>query len=153
MCSLHKLFALVVLLVLPACRDFGPEPTGPYDYMFLDRNGGGDLGFKVIPISTPDSVQVVVTHREFRDTTVEMVLVRSDTTAKPFDSLFSALRGEARITGDFRQSTLPTGTWVRVYVVQAESKWQVTNVDLRNTLLEFEEIVRNNLGPFQPLAP
>ncbi len=149
----YKFFALIFLGLLPSCRDFGPEPAGPYDYTFIDRNGAGDLGFNLFPTSSADSIQVVVIHQQFRDTTSEMVLLRTDSTAKSFNALLSALRGDITITGDFRQSTLPTGTWVRVYMIKGQAKFEVTNADLRNTLLVFEQIVRSNLGKFQPLAP
>jgi hypothetical protein len=72
-------------------------------------------------------------------------LVNNTAIAASVDALTRALGGEYQIKGDFKQSLLPTGTWVRVYMMQRKSKEEVTNVELRNRLLAFEEIVRSRL--------
>jgi hypothetical protein len=147
------LFALLGLLLLPSCRDLGIGPTGPYDYMFVERVGAGDLGFNVFPKSSADSFQVEVTHREFHDTTIAMILVKNDTNSTSFEALIRALQGDEQISGDFRQSTLPTGTWVTVFMIKGPNRFEVTDVGLRNLLLPFEQMVRGKLGQPHALAP
>ncbi len=148
------IFIVLVILVLAlSCHDFATGPTGPYDSMVLERTGAGDLAFNVIPLSPMDSFHVQVTHLEFRDTTVILTLVRSEANALALDALSGALSGTMTITGDFQQSRLPAGTWVKVYMSKGQGKFEVTNVDLRNKLLPFEQLVRYQLGIVYPLAP
>jgi len=140
-----------VILILPAltmfmsCGDLSTGPSGPYDFMSLERKGGGDLAFTVTPTIDPGTLEVSVTHKDFRDTSIVLSLLKNSAIAASVDALTRALGGEYQIKGDFKQSTLPTGTWVMVYLVRSSGKNEVTNVDLRNKLLAFEGIVRSRL--------
>lgn len=141
-----SVFALLFSFTMcTSCGNESTGPSGPYDCMFLERNGGGDLAFTVTPTMNPGTFEVAVTHREFRDTSIVMSLVKNETISASIDALTKALGGEYEIKGDFKQSSLPTGTWVRVYLVRSSGKDEVTNVELRNTLLAFEGIIRSRL--------
>jgi hypothetical protein len=89
--AIHLTSGLILLLAVQSCKEFATQPIGPYDYMVLERTGAGNLGFNVFPKSDPDSFQVQISCLEFRDTTIEMVLVRRDTNTRPFAALSSAL--------------------------------------------------------------
>lgn len=136
------LFSLTMCM---SCGDQSTGPNGPYDFMSFERLGGGDLAFTVTPTFDPGIFAVAVTHREFRDTMITISLLKNSAIAASVEALTRALGGEYQIEGDFKQSSLPTGTWVRVYLVQGESKVEVTNVELRENLLSFEGIVRSRL--------
>ncbi len=136
---------LFALTLLASCGDQSTGPGGPYDCMSFERSGAGDLAFTVTPTFVPGTLEVSVTHKDFRDTLIVISLVKSTAGAPSVDALTRALGGEFQIKGDFKQSSLPTGTWVRVYLVRSNGKDEVTNVDLRNHLLDFEEIVRSRL--------
>jgi hypothetical protein len=57
------------------------------------------------------------------------------------------LQGKTQIVGDFKQSTLPTGTWSFLYVVKGSEQIEITNTDLRNVLSNFENIVNAKMQP------
>lgn len=140
-----RFLVFFVMAVFFSCQKHGTEPAGSYDSMVLQRSGGGDLAFNITPLAGPESYQIVVTHREFRDTTIQMVVVRSDAYARTFEALTVALNGQAPITGDFKEGTLPMGSWVRVYMVKGDRRDEVTNTQLRDLLLPFEPLVRSYL--------
>ncbi len=147
--KIMRYFSVILVLLawtnFLSCGDQLTGPSGPYDYMSLERGGAGDLAFTVTPTIVPGTFQVSVTHREFRDTSIVISIMSNTAIAASVDALTRALGGEYQIKGDFKQSSLPTGTWVRVYLVRSSGKDEVTNVDLRNRLLSFEEIVRSRL--------
>ncbi len=145
MCTSGATLVCIVVIAFASCGDQSTEPSGPYDCMSLERSGGGALAFTVTPTIVSGTFQVSVTHRDFRDTSIVISLVNNTAIAASVDALTRALGGEYQIKGDFKQSLLPTGTWVRVYMMQRKSKEEVTNVELRNRLLAFEEIVRSRL--------
>jgi hypothetical protein len=134
-----------VLLSFGSCEDLSTHPNGPYDLMQFERGGGGNLEFIVSPSISIDALEIVVTRLEFRDTTIQMVVFKNATNATTFEALENGLSGLCQITGDFTPSRLPTGTWVRVYMVEDSRKEEVTNIELRNSLLNFEQIVRDKL--------
>jgi hypothetical protein len=136
---------LAATIAFVSCGDQLTGPSGPYYAMSLERKGAGDLAFTVAPTVVAGVLSVSVTHREFRDTSIVLSLVNSTAIAASVDALTRALGGEYQIKGDFKQSSLPTGTWVRVYLVQGAGKEEVTNVELRESLLSFEGIVRSRL--------
>jgi len=120
------------------------QPSYQYDKMLFIRNGGGDKVFNVIPTTTADAFQVNVSRLDFQDTTITMTLSRDSTNAIVFDALTKSLCGLKRLTGDFQQSTLPTGSWAYIYIVKGNTKTEITNTQLRDTLMAFENIVAKN---------
>jgi hypothetical protein len=134
-----------VIFSFGSCHDLSTHPNGPFDFMVFERGGGGNLEFNVYPPTSIDDLEIVVTRLEFRDTTIQMVVPKSATNATTFEALENGLSGLYQITGDFTPSRLPTGTWVRVYMVKDSRREEVTNIELRNSLLNFEQIVRDKL--------
>ena len=55
------------------------------------------------------------------------------------------MNNQIQINGDFKQSTLPSGTWASIYLVTDEKETEVTNTELRNLLLKFEQIIRDKI--------
>jgi hypothetical protein len=144
----------LALLCWTSCNDlgtpFGWPYLGPFDSMCIDREGGGDLGFVVLPAMIADRqagevFTAIVSHRNFKDTTIVIAISRDEVGGASSDAFMSSLLGLRLITGDFKQSSLPTGTWVKVYLMNGEFKQEVTNVDLRELLLKFEDCVRKKV--------
>ena len=132
-------FALIAA-ALSSCK--GPtEPTETYDHFLFDREGGGAKTFTVNQTGRADSVVIHVSFYNYRDTVVEFSSCSADSDADSFKALDDALHGRVAIPGDFKQSTLPTGTWAYLYVVRDTQRTEITNTDLRNRLLPFETIV------------
>jgi hypothetical protein len=144
----------LVVLCWTSCSDFatgfGWPYLGPFDSMCIERQGGGDLGFVVLPAmmaewQAGEVFTAIVSHRNFKDTTIVVAISRDEVGSASSDAFMSSLLGLRQITGDFKQSSLPTGTWVKVYLMNREFKQEVTNVDLRELLLKFEDCVRKKV--------
>jgi hypothetical protein len=87
----------------------------------------------------------MVARKDFRDTTVNLIITKSVTTVSVFDTLTQALNHRIELTGSFKQDTIPTGTWAHIYFVASAEKTEVTSIDLRITLLKVEQMVRAKL--------
>jgi hypothetical protein len=143
-CLLSVFFFCACILSI-SCKDrsLQPEQTGEwYDYMLFDRTGGGNLEFRLSPTEGRDTFVVTIDKISYRDTILQSALIPSVEYKGMFDTLARVLSGQLTIEGAFRQSTLPTGTWANIYVVNKYNKKEVTDTALRSTLLRFEPIVR-----------
>lgn len=80
--------------------------------------------------------------KDFRDTTINLIITKGITTASVFDTLTQALNHRIEFNGSFKQDTIPSGTWAHIYFGAGAEKIEVTNVDLRNTLLKVERMLR-----------
>jgi hypothetical protein len=139
----------MILLVANISCDQGASGPGIryYDSLLFVRGGGGDKSFTVVPLQSPKLVEISVTRYQFRDTLVSFQCNSDESSAGAFSSLDDAMHDRVTITGDFHQSTLPTGTWAFLYMVRNSDKSEITNTDLRNQLLGFEALVQQHFPP------
>ena len=144
---LSQLF--LVLAITTITCDQGANQTGArvYDHVLFVRQGGGDKMFTIEPVQPPDIISIAVSRYQFRDTLVQFHCSRDGSTSDLFDALFQTLNGGIEIKGDFRQPTVPTGTWAFLYVVRNGEQLEITNTDLRNRLLPFERLVESYFPP------
>jgi len=118
---------------------------GLYDYMHFERAGGGQKDFDLYATNDSNKLKVIVSKYNFRDTTIQIILDRSSDNAIYFSDFNKALDNKIQLDGDFTQSTLLTGTWSYIYFVSNNNQTEVKNVDLRNSLLYFEQIVESKI--------
>ncbi len=147
--TLYCLVLLAPVACDPKFIEPGPQPQplpGAFESMLFVRKGGGDKAFIVQQTHAPDSVLIAVSEYDFHDTIVQFFSRRDANTDDAFNALDSALDGRIDITGDFKQSQLPTGTWAYFYMIQDSARYEVTNAALRNRLFPFEKIVTSHFG-------
>jgi hypothetical protein len=141
------LTAVLTIVAMLSCanntRD--DQAAGQYEKLHFQRDGGGNISFTLSPTDVEDSFEVKVDKLNFRDTTITVILTRDDSNRAALDALSETLRGKNRITGDFRQPTLPTGTWARWTAIQGDAETEITSRELRDRLLPLENIVENRL--------
>jgi len=113
--------------------------------MHFERQGGGEMVFDVYKTGNNDQLKVVVSKFGFRDTTIQITLDNNTESSFAFSAFDKATNNQTQINGNFKQSTLPTGTWSFIYFNTLEMQTEVTNTDLRNTLLYFEQLVRGKV--------
>ena len=141
------LLIIGVTLFIVSCKDKSTEPIqATYNQMLFDREGGGNIVFTATPVPSKDTLQIIVTKYAFRDTSIQRSIPKISTSIGIFDTLTEALSGQIQITGSYVQDTTAiVGTWAYVYMINGSDKTQVTNVTLRNTLLQLEAIVESKL--------
>jgi len=121
------------------------EVKGFYDSMNFVREGGGEIEFNLYTTGNSNELNAVVTKYAFRDTTIQITIDANSANSSAFSALNKAMNNQIQLNGDYKQSTLPTGTWAYIYLVNENKQTEVTNTGLRNSLLEFEKLVRDKI--------
>jgi len=131
---------LILITTFSSCKMDSNSVKGFYDSMHFVRDGGGQIDFIVQTTDNSDKVKVIVSKYNFRDTTLQFLIDKNADNAIAFSSFHNALNSQTQINGDFKQSTLETGTWSYIYFISNGKETEVTNSELRNSLLKFEQI-------------
>jgi len=136
---------LFFALILSGCKKDPDVVKGFYESMHFIRQGGGQIDFNLYPTDNSDQLKVVVSEYSFRDTTIQIFIDNSDDNASVFSTLNKAMNNQLQINGDFQQSALATGTWSYIYFAANNIETEVTNTELRNSLLKFEQLVKDKI--------
>ncbi len=136
---------LFSIVICTGCEKNSLIVTGFYNSMHFVRQGGGQIDFSIYPNDNFDQVNAVVTKYSYRDTTIQITIPLNDEFESTFSSLKQAMNNQIQINGDFQQSTLRTGTWSYIYMVDDNTETEVTNTDLRNSLHKFEQLLREKI--------
>jgi hypothetical protein len=129
------------LILVSGCK----KEKGYFDSMHFVRTGGGQIDFTLYPTDNSDTLEVMVSEYDYKDTTVLLIIANTIDYSSLFTTLHDAMNNKTQINGNFKQSSLPTGTWAYIYFVSKDGETEVTNTDLRNKLLEFEKIVNDGM--------
>ncbi len=130
-------------MVFSCCKKYTDTVKGFYDSMHFVRQGGGQIDFKIYTTDNSDKVKVIISKYDFRDTTLQILIENTADNAAAFSSFHKAITNQTQINGDYKQSTLMTGTWSYIYFVSNSMETQVTNTELRNSLLKFEQLTKS----------
>lgn len=133
------------VLMLTGCKKDADIVKGFYDSMHFVREGGGQIEFIIYPTDNINKLNAVVTKYNFSDTTIQFTIDINSDNSSALSSLNQAMNNQTQINGDFKQSTLASGTWASIYLVTDEKETEVTNTELRNLLLKFEQIIRDKI--------
>jgi hypothetical protein len=139
-----KTVSITFLLLIITCTNCKKDPDiiikGFFDSMHFSRQGGGQIEFYLYPMDSPDKLRADIIKYNFHDTQLQVII---DINENPnvFSLLNQAMNNQVQINGDFRQPTTDTGTWAFIYLVSDNKETEVTNIELRNTLLKFEQLV------------
>ncbi|WP_221202140.1 hypothetical protein [Microbacter margulisiae] len=136
---------LFAIMAFAGCQQDSSNVKGYYDAMHYVTEGGGQLDFKLYPTDNPEELKAVISRYAFRDTVAQFNIDLNSSNTSSFSSLQKAMNNQIQINGDFRQSTLPTGSWTHIYLDSKGQEVEVTNTWLRDSLLVFGDIVRELL--------
>lgn len=136
---------LFFAMIFSGCKKDSDIVKGFFDSMHFIRQGGGQIDFYLYSTDNSDKLKAVVSKYSFRDTTIQITIDNNDDNASAFSSLNKAMNNQVQINGDFQQPALPTGTWSYIYFVANNKETEVTNTELRNSLLKFEQLVKDKI--------
>jgi hypothetical protein len=143
-------YGLVAAIAVTAiqCRDSGADSlsqSARYKQLYITRGGGGDKSFYVAPVSGYSSLSFIVTERDFRDTNYTFSIGIRDG-GRFVDYVRSILAEQIPLKGDYTPSKLPTGTWIRYFVVDAKNNMvEITNTEIRDRLAIIESWVTSGM--------
>lgn len=145
----HSFFTFFLILIfLTSCKSSVESVkmiSGYYDYMQFERAGGGQIDFRLFKTEDSNKLIALVSKYNFRDTTIQIIIDKDIENTASFSNFKKALNNQMQLSGEFVESKLPTGTWVFISFCKNDMSAQVTNIELRNSLLKIERLVRNNI--------
>ena len=103
------------------------------------------MEFNLYTTGNSNELNAIVTKYAFRDTTIQITIDASSGNSSAFSALNKAMNNQIQLNGDYKQSSLPTGTWAYIYLVNENKQTEVTNTGLRNSLLEFEKLILDKI--------
>lgn len=142
--TLSILFLLFLTLFF-GCEKDSVSVNGNYDSMHFERQGGGQIDFNLFPTDSVDQVKVIVSKCDFRDTTIQITIIKNSENESIFSSFQNAINDKVSLNGDFQQPVLDAGTWAHISFIAKGKETEVTNIGLRDTLLQVEQLVRNKI--------
>jgi hypothetical protein len=131
--------------MLTGCKKDPVFVKGFYDSMHFNREGGGQIEFTISPTDNSDKFNAVVTRFGVRDSTIQITIDINNENRSDFSLLDQAMNNQIQINGDFKQSNLLAGTWAYIYLVYDKKETEVTNKELRNSILQLEQLIRGKI--------
>ncbi|MFB6317618.1 hypothetical protein [Saccharicrinis sp. FJH54] len=139
------LFASICIV---SCQkeDYLDTVTGYYRCMHFERDGAGSLHFDLYETVNNGKLKAHITYFNFSNISKDVILEQNTETVDLFNYFYSALHNENELAGDYTPSGLPTGTWARIFFDLDSDMVEVTNSELRDSLLQFEALVKEKAG-------
>jgi hypothetical protein len=136
---------LSAIVLLTACATDSDSIKGTYSSMRYVTQGAGQIDFILTPATSSGKLKAIVSKYNFRDTILTVNVDSDSYNSTAFLDLRKAMNSQIQLNGSFKQSTLLTGTWTSIYLVANGRETEVTNTQLRNSLLLFGQAVRNQI--------
>lgn len=133
------------MLMLTGCKKDPVIVKGFYDSMHFNREGGGQIEFTLSPTGNSDKFNAVVTRFGARDSTFQITIDINNDNRSDLLLLDQAMNNQIQLNGEFKQSSLLAGTWAYIYLVYNKKETEVTNTELRNSLLQLEQLIRDKI--------
>jgi hypothetical protein len=129
-------------LMLIGCKTQNTTKPVEYAFMHFERDGGGQLDFRVYPGMDRSTVRIIIARYNYQEAKEEFELKINGQNANAFNAFYRTLNGQTTIKGDYKHSKGLTGTWSHFYFVYGDHETEVLNPDLRTTLSAFETSIR-----------
>ncbi len=137
---------LMIIVTLMSCKkDSGTPIKGTFNSIDFVREGGGNIKFKLTPTESYNNINVIVSEYNFKKVSIQFNITQDFESEKAFNYFYKVIKAEIRIDGDYEQPELPTGTWAYLFAISDNTRIEITNNQLRDSLLKFESIVQDFL--------
>lgn len=142
-CSL-TLFTAVLLL--SGCKNVAKIGPIQYEYLQVDRQGGGQLDFRIYPGENRSNLYVYVSSSEFLPVEERFQLQIDENNVDAIDEYYKALNGQLPLKGKQKTTEKLKGTWLYLRFVRGNRETEVTNPELIQRFSLFEKLVREQIG-------
>jgi hypothetical protein len=118
-----------------------------YDFIRIDRRGGGDKLVDLYPTASKDTLKAEVLRYNFRNTNETFFIVNNAERDSAFLVYHEILKGEKGILADsISKNEMLTGTWVHYYAVKDTIRIEITNEEVKDILSRFEWMLKDALS-------
>ena len=124
--------------------DKGTQNKETYDFIRIERKGGGNKLFNLYPTMSKDTLKAEVLRYDFRDTSAICIIVNNVERDSAFSVYHKILNGEMSIFEDSASGNkMLVGTWSHYYAVKDTIMTEITNKEVKDVLRRFEEEISN----------
>jgi hypothetical protein len=137
---------LLLLLMFGACKT--AEKTGPiqYEYLLVERQGGGQLDFRIYPGESRSHLNFYVSSSDFQPVEKRFQLQIDQNNVDAIDDFYKALSGQIPLKAKVKTSGKLKGTWLYMRFVRGNRETEITDPELIQRFTVFENLVRNHIG-------
>lgn len=148
----RKRIYLTLLAILMAsslflgCKTVTSSVPVQYEYLQVDRQGGGQLDFRIYPGNSRSSLNIYVSSSNSLPVEKRFQLHIDQINVDAIDDYYKALNGQIPLNGNQITKAKPTGTWLYLRFVRGNRETEVTNPELIQRLAVLEKLVREQIG-------
>ncbi|MCX6309771.1 MAG: hypothetical protein NTY32_13405, partial [Bacteroidia bacterium] len=137
---------LTAVFLMNGCKS--AVKTGPvqYEYLQVDRQGGGQLDFRIYPGESRSNLYVYVSSSNFQPVEKRFQLQVDEENVDAIDDFYKALSGQMPLKSKLKATGKLKGTWLYLRFVRGNRETEVTDPDLIQEFSLFEKIVREQIG-------
>jgi len=136
---------LTAVFILNGCKSV--VKTGPvqYEYLQVDRQGGGQLDFRIYPGESRSNLYVYVSSSNFQPVEKRFQLQIDEKNVDAIDDFYKALSGQLSLKGKLKATGKLKGTWLYLRFVRGNRETEVTDPVLIQEFSLFEKLVREHI--------
>jgi hypothetical protein len=142
---LTALTVLFLFFMFCGCRTSGRTGPVQYEYLLMERQGGGQLDFRIYPGENRSHLNVYVSSSDFQPVEKRFQLEIDPTNADAIDDFYKALNGQLPLKGKLKASGKLKGTWLYLRFVRGNRETEITNPELIHRFTVFEKMVRDQI--------
>ena len=137
---------LFLPLLLVGCKTV--DKTGPvqYEYLLVERQGGGQLDFRIYPGESRSHLYIYVSSSDFQPVEKRFQLQINENNVEAIDDFYKALSGQLPLKGKVKATGKLKGTWLDLRFVRGNWETEITNPDLIQRFSVFENMVREQIS-------
>ncbi|MBR4839150.1 MAG: hypothetical protein IK005_01595 [Paludibacteraceae bacterium] len=132
---------------VPTVVEAADSISKPFDYILVDRRGGGDKLFALTPNGN-DSLDAEFARYRFRDTTFTINLSKSELGDTLSNLLSGILSGEQNIIkrdSVYDAKGFMVGTWMKCHAVKDTVKTLITEEKAKEAITEVERFIETKI--------
>lgn len=140
------LMLIVMVLLWNGCKS--TVITGPvqYEYLQVDRQGGGQLDFRIYPGESRSNLYVYISSSNFQPVEKRFQLQIDEKNVDAIDDFYKALSGQLPLKAKQKTTGKLKGTWLYLRFVRGNRETEVTDPELLQEFSLFEKLVREQIG-------
>ncbi|HET9571516.1 MAG TPA: hypothetical protein VFP20_08945 [Bacteroidales bacterium] len=136
---------LVMFILLIGCKSTEKNYPIQFEYLQVERLGGGQLDFRMYAGDSRSNLNVYVSSSDFQPVEKRFQLLIDENNMDAFDDFYKAINGQLVLNGTAKPSGGLTGTWLKLRFVRGNQVVDVTNPELLQRFTIFEKMVREAL--------
>lgn len=143
---LTLLTALLASTLFLGCKSITNSSPVQYEYLQVDRQGGGQLDFRIYPGDSRSHLNIYVSSSNSLPVEKRFQMHIDQINVDAIDDFYKALNGQIQLKGSQVTKAKPTGTWLYLRFVRGNRETEVTNPELIQRLAVLEKLVREQIG-------